>query len=333
MGGKIMAGGDYEIEIFGKRLRYSEAKLRELRLGNFFYELQSMESERVEMLFRVAGDFDGLLKLEVEKIMELYILMYENVYKYIKSLNLPENITVEDIHLPREKETFWWKYKNWNQEIKERKNKVRQKLEEERVSFDETLKKYREYEKKEYSMMKFEYKCFMTNDVYSLKTHIENLFRREHIAINVISQKECDEIIELQNALLLNPGLKDKSKSALRILESYPTIRLFPSYVIKEFPEQMDKLLQLYTFIGVNIAEEDIDKALNNLVEKMPHDTDEQTMRIKEILDNVQKLVNIQGNTAVEKMNRILEIQSRTFQGIVFQTQEERKKAEEDYIA
>lgn len=31
-----MAGGDYEIEIFGKRLRYSEAKLRELRLGNFF---------------------------------------------------------------------------------------------------------------------------------------------------------------------------------------------------------------------------------------------------------------------------------------------------------
>ena len=327
-----MAGGDYEIEIFGKRLRYSEAKLRELRLGNFFYELQSMESERVEMLFRVAGDFDGLLKLEVEKIMELYILMYENVYKYIKSLNLPENITVEDIHLPREKETFWWKYKNWNQEIKERKNKVRQKLEEERVSFDETLKKYREYEKKEYSMMESEYKCFMTNDVYSLKTHIENLFRREHIAINVISQKECDEIIELQNALLLNPGLKDKSKSALRILESYPTIRLFPSYVIKEFPEQMDKLLQLYTFIGVNIAEEDIDKALNNLVEKMPHDTDEQTMRIKEILDNVQKLVNIQGNTAVEKMNRILEIQSRTFQGIVFQTQEERKKAEEDYI-
>ena len=112
MGGKIMAGGDYEIEIFGKRLRYSEAKLRELRLGNFFYELQSMESERVEMLFRVAGDLDGLLKLEVEKIMELYILMYENVYKYIKSLNLPENITVEDIHLPREKETFWWKYKN-----------------------------------------------------------------------------------------------------------------------------------------------------------------------------------------------------------------------------
>ena len=84
MGGKIMAGGDYEIEIFGKRLRYSEAKLRELRLGNFFYELQSMESERVEMLFRVAGDFDGLLKLEVEKIMELYILMYENVYKKLK---------------------------------------------------------------------------------------------------------------------------------------------------------------------------------------------------------------------------------------------------------
>ena len=94
MGGKIMAGGDYEIEIFGKRLRYSEAKLRELRLGNFFYELQSMESERVEMLFRVAGDFDGLLKLEVEKIMELYILMYENLYKYIKSLNLPENIYI-----------------------------------------------------------------------------------------------------------------------------------------------------------------------------------------------------------------------------------------------
>lgn len=134
-------------------------------------------------------------------------------------------------------------------------------------------------------------------------------------------------------SLILDDNALQISKSALRILESYPTIRLFPSYVIKEFPEQMDKLLQLYTFIGVNIVEEDIDKALNNLVEKMPHDTDEQTMRIKEILDNVQKLVNIQGNTAVEKMNRILEIQSRTFQGIVFQTQEERKKAEEDYIA
>lgn len=326
-----MTSEGYEIEIFGKKLRYSEAKLRELRLGNFFYELQNLESERVKNVFREAGDFDGLLKIEGEKIIELYVLMYETVYKYIKDLSLLENITVEDIYLPKEKETFWWKYKNWNQEIKERKHKVRKKLEEEKVSFNETLKRLQDYEKQEYSMMEFEYTCFITNDVYSLKKLIVNLFRRKHIAINITTQKEIDEILELQNDLLLNPDLKDKSKSALRILESYPTIRLFPSYVITEFPEQMDKLLQLYTFIGVNIAKEDIEKALNNLVEKVPHDTEEQIVRIKEILDNVQKLVNIQGNAAVEKMNRIFEIQSRTFQGIVFQTQEERKKAEEDY--
>lgn len=43
------------------------------------------------------------------------------------------------------------------------------------------------------------------------------------------------------------------------------------------FPDQMDKLLQLFTFIGASVPKNVIESALKSLYEKLPHDTEAQT--------------------------------------------------------
>lgn len=103
---------------------------------------------------------------------------------------------------------------------------------------------------------------------------------------------------------------------------------------MNEFPDQMDKLLQLFTFIGASVPKNVIESALKSLYEKLPHDTEAQTLKIKQILDNVQNITDIQGNVVVGKINKLIaefDLQARSFQGIEYPTREARKKAEDDY--
>lgn len=56
-----MAGSEYEIELFGKKLIYSEGKLRDIKLHFFMDDLYELIKMQVGQLFDNAGDLNGLL--------------------------------------------------------------------------------------------------------------------------------------------------------------------------------------------------------------------------------------------------------------------------------
>lgn len=66
-----MAGSEYEIELFGKKLIYSEGKLRDIKLHFFMDDLYELIKMQVGQLFDNAGDLNGLLYTTNEDILKI----------------------------------------------------------------------------------------------------------------------------------------------------------------------------------------------------------------------------------------------------------------------
>lgn len=79
-----MAGSAYEIELFGKKLIYSEGKLRDIKLHFFMDDLYELIKMQVGQLFDNAGDLNGLLYTTNEDITEIYVTMYDVTIQYIE---------------------------------------------------------------------------------------------------------------------------------------------------------------------------------------------------------------------------------------------------------
>lgn len=328
-----MEGKAYEIELFGKKLKYSEGKLRDIKLHFFMDDLCELIRRQVGQLFDNAGDFNGLLYTTNEDITEVYVTMYDVTIQYIEK-NVLKDVEAKEIFLTPGEEPLRKKYKHWNQEIRQRENEAKRKMKEDGLSYEEQMHRYGEYAQQEFEDMRYVYVLGVINDIVSLRSHVEDLFMRKHVPIERITEKDQDEAVELFTYIHANPNLQNKEGYVLRILSLCPVLNNFPAYVMNEFPDQMDKLLQLFTFIGASVPESVIEAALNSLYEKLPHDTEEQTLKIKQILDNVQNITDIQGNVIVGKINKLIaefDLQARSFQGIEYRTREDRKKAEDDY--
>ena len=328
-----MAGSEYEIELFGKKLIYSEGKLRDIKLHFFMDDLYELIKMQVGQLFDNAGDLNGLLYTTNEDITEIYVTMYDVTIQYIEK-NVLKGIEAKEIFLTPGEEPLRKKYKHWNQEIRQRKNEAKRKMKEDGLPYEEQMHRFAEYAQREFEDMKYVYVLGVINDIVSLRSHVEELFMQKHVPIEIITDKDQDEAVEMFTYIRVNPNLENKAGYVLRILNSCPVLKNFPAYTMNEFPDQMDKLLQLFTFIGASVPKNVIESALKSLYEKLPHDTEAQTLKIKQILDNVQNITDIQGNVVVGKINKLIaefDLQARSFQGIEYPTREARKKAEDDY--
>ena len=328
-----MAGSEYEIELFGKKLIYSEGKLRDIKLHFFMDDLYELIKMQVGQLFDNAGDLNGLLYTTNEDITEIYVTMYDVTIQYIEK-NVLKGIEAKEIFLTPGEEPLRKKYKHWNQEIRQRENEAKRKMKEDGLPYEEQMHRFAEYAQREFEDMKYVYVLGVINDIVSLRSHVEELFMQKHVPIEIITDKDQDEAVEMFTYIRVNPNLENKAGYVLRILNSCPVLKNFPAYTMNEFPDQMDKLLQLFTFIGASVPKNVIESALKSLYEKLPHDTEAQTLKIKQILDNVQNITDIQGNVVVGKINKLIaefDLQARSFQGIEYPTREARKKAEDDY--
>ena len=328
-----MAGSEYEIELFGKKLIYSEGKLRDIKLHFFMDDLYELIKMQVGQLFDNAGDLNGLLYTTNEDITEIYVTMYDVTIQYIEK-NVLKGIEAKEIFLTPGEEPLRKKYKHWNQEIRQRENEAKRKMKEDGLPYEEQMHRFAEYAQREFEDMKYVYVLGVINDIVSLRSHVEELFMQKHVPIEIITDKDQDEAVEMFTYIRVNPNLENKAGYVLRILNSCPVLKNFPAYTMNEFPDQMDKLLQLFTFIGASVPKNVIESALKSLYEKLPHDTEAQTLKIKQILDNVQNITDIQGDVVVGKINKLIaefDLQARSFQGIEYPTREARKKAEDDY--
>ena len=72
-----MAGSEYEIELFGKKLIYSEGKLRDIKLHFFMDDLYELIKMQVGQLFDNAGDLNGLLYTTNEDITKTQAQLLE----------------------------------------------------------------------------------------------------------------------------------------------------------------------------------------------------------------------------------------------------------------
>lgn len=90
-----MAGSEYEIELFGKKLIYSEGKLRDIKLHFFMDDLYELIKMQVGQLFDNAGDLNGLLYTTNEDITEIYVTMYDVTIQYIEK-NVLKGIEAKD---------------------------------------------------------------------------------------------------------------------------------------------------------------------------------------------------------------------------------------------
>lgn len=91
-----MEGKAYEIELFGKKLKYSEGKLRDIKLHFFMDDLCELIRRQVGQLFDNAGDFNGFnakIKLERKQYKKRVLqLAPERIYQRAYQINCRENI-------------------------------------------------------------------------------------------------------------------------------------------------------------------------------------------------------------------------------------------------
>lgn len=90
-----MEGNAYEIELFGKKLIYSEGKLRDIKLHFFMDDLYELIKMQVGQLFDNAGDLNGLLYTTNEDITEIYVTMY--VYNCVRGQGGEEIILDDEV--------------------------------------------------------------------------------------------------------------------------------------------------------------------------------------------------------------------------------------------
>ena len=127
---------------------------------------------------------------------------------------------------------------------------------------------------------------------------------------------------------------KIRYEYAYELINLDPTVYEYFDYCLSAFPEQLDKLLEVYIKVGFAISDKQLSTLIDKVFKQFPHETEDQTLVIKSILDGVQSVKDIQKDKTYIKVNKLLtdfDLQARTFQGIEFSTREKRKKAEEDY--
>lgn len=149
-----MAGSAYEIELFGKKLIYSEGKLRDIKLHFFMDDLYELIKMQVGQLFDNAGDLNGLLYTTNEDITEIYVTMYDVTIQYIEK-NVLKGIEAKEIFLTPGEEPLRKKYKHWNQEIRQRENEAKRKMKEDGLPYEEQMHRFAEYAQREFEDMKY----------------------------------------------------------------------------------------------------------------------------------------------------------------------------------
>lgn len=147
-----MAGSEYEIELFGKKLIYSEGKLRDIKLHFFMDDLYELIKMQVGQLFDNAGDLNGLLYTTNEDITEIYVTMYDVTIQYIEK-NVLKGIEAKEIFLTPGEEPLRKKYKHWNQEIRQRENEAKRKMKEDGLPYEEQMHRFAEYAQREFEDM------------------------------------------------------------------------------------------------------------------------------------------------------------------------------------
>lgn len=329
----------WEINIFGKKLRFEMYELREIRLLIFMDSLEKSTGDKIQKILENMGGFNGLLdnRDKVEKqIRELYANAYKEIFLYIKRLKDPNSIKISDIILDETKnETIFYVCDNFNLKtyIKTKKIEVEMQMRQAGFSEEQRNLRRRSYEKQPYEELKAIFNDYVKSDFCELVDQVEDVLIMNGIDVDPTCRDEEKAKIIFE-CLKSAENKKEKYEYAFELLKTDATKKEYFEYCMMEFPEELDALMEIYVNVGFSISADKMKKVLSNLFRNLPHDTEEQTLFIKKILDGIQKNVDIKKDPTCLKVRQLLsdfDLKERTYRNMVFQTREQKAEAEKLY--
>lgn len=325
-----------DVEIFGKLLSFDKYQFQDIKLVVFMNGLEQKVVAEVRKIFEKAGGFGNLYDWRIsieEQIREIYRLMYRETFSYVKSLSGSENIRISDIQLESGLEVIQTEYDRLEFYITNERLKIEIRLRKEGFNGEQKIKKYYEYEREPYKELQKIFEKAVYEDVDSLIDQVESVLTEHGIGVDPTYRKK-EKAITVFRCLQDATDSKTRYEYAYELLELDPTVYTYFDYCMNAFPEQLDKLLQMYVRVGFSISEKQLNVLVDKVFKKLPHDTEEQVLILKAILDGVQQVQDIQKGSTYIKVNKLVvdfDLQARTFRGIEFRSREEKKKAELDY--
>lgn len=329
---------NFKINIFGNNLEFSEEQMLGFKIQAFMNDLNEMLCVRIQNMFNTAGCLTNLSVNLEKNIKVIYQIMYEKTYEYIRGLNLLSNVEISDITMTKLDDTdreLWEEYKEFNHQMYQIKLEAEMDMRMQGVPDDKKQQLRPKYEREQYDEMEKRYEYRLHQDIEGLITKLCVYFITKGIHVEMPSwEAESSASATFEHLKSFRGSKEEVYAYAYQIFKINPTMHQYYEYCMLRFPEQLDRLFMLYRAVEFGIVPEFADKMIKNLFEKMPHDTEEETLVIKNILDNVQKVIDIHENKIVKKVEKLItdfDEQARTYRGILFSTREIRKQAEQDY--
>jgi len=321
-----------QVFLFGKVLEIDEALKNGIKLRMYMMEVGKQVQLMVKSTFDVANNIYEWLEIGNGVVDAVYGKLYGAGIDYLHEIGITEFDSKEIELIVCE---FSSKYEELHLSIVMNKLANEKELRNRGLEGERKEKERRKLEKKFFLEMQGEFldACFL--DALKLVQMIGNVIHFTDVPIRLIEDEDEDKGAELFKLLKKTKlDLKQLYEIAYKIFEADPTEQEYYEYCMLEFPEETDNLLHLQQITGLALQKSILEKALKKMFEKMPHNTEEETLIIKNKLENIQKEVDISNNKIVKKVDQLLydfDIQERTFCNILFDTREMKRAAEKDF--
>lgn len=319
-----------QVFLFGKVLEIDEALKNDIKLRVHMMEIGSQLRIKIQKMFSSINELYDFLGIREAAVEMVYTFLYRSGIDYLHNQGIT-NFDYEDIELISK--WFSEKYEDLVVEL------VDYRVENEEVVVSRGLSGTR----KEHELKKLERKSILKiqeefmdmgfMDAMELIGMIEIVINNANIPITPITVEDEDKGVALFKELKKMEGT-EAYEIAFQLFQIDPTEVEYYEYCMLEFPEETDNLLHLQQITGLALQKSILEKALKKMFEKMPHNTEEETLIIKNKLENIQKEVDISNNKIVKKVDQLLydfDIQERTFCNILFDTREMKRAAEKDF--
>ncbi len=308
-----------QVFLFGKVLEIDEALKNDIKLRVHMMEIGSQLRIKIQKMFSSINELYDFLGIREAAVEMVYTFLYRSGIDYLHNQGIT-NFNYEDIELTSK--WFLEKYEDLVVEL------VDYRVENEEVVVSRGLSGTR----KEHELKKLERKSILKiqeefmdmgfMDAMELIGMIEIVINNANIPITPITVEDEDKGVALFKELKKMEGT-EAYEIAFQLFQIDPTEVEYYEYCMLEFPEETDNLLHLQQITGLALQKSILEKALKKMFEKMPHNTEEETLIIKNKLENIQKEVDISNNKIALQKSILEKALKKMFEKMPHNTEEE----------
>ena len=323
---------EMHVEIFERTLELDAQKLCGVRLEAFMGRLKEKVLDEVRKIFNKYVNFRELI-IQIDWVEDqgenICKTLSQEVLDYARKISGLNDIELAELKNRCNDTMLLDAFRDLRRGSKEQILQVELELRAYNISKEERAKKAREVEKRPYNQMKCRFEECVESDIDSIMYEAYLI-----IPMNLVEHEEKKKASLAFQRLKEATDRKQEYDLAFTTLQLDPTREEYYKYCMMEFPEQLDGLIEIYCGVGFKVQETFFDKVSKNMYNKLPHETEEETLVIKRELDRIQKILNIDDTKIYKKVNELVrefDLKARTFQDILFSTREIKQQAEEDY--